>query len=178
MYDIMIVDDEENILKALKRIINHNKDWNVEIYTNAEEALSRIMDKKFDLYLSDYKMPNIDGISFLTAVKNIQPDSIRIILSGYTDLDALMGAINQAEIYRFITKPWNDAYLIKALEQALEYRNMLVENQRLADQVRNQKLLLDKQKQILEGYKSKHPDIFNVEWDFDGSIIINEDTDL
>ncbi|MCW8957055.1 MAG: response regulator [Gammaproteobacteria bacterium] len=172
MHEIMIVDDEENILKAIKRIISQSKKWNVETYTNAEEALQRILVKKFDLYLSDYKMPNIDGISFLTAVKSIQPDSIRLILSGYTDLDALMGAINQAEIFRFITKPWNDDYLIGSIEQALGYRDVLIENQRLADQVRKQQETLDKQKKIFEEYTQKHPEIFNVEWEDDGSISI------
>ncbi|MFW2372231.1 MAG: response regulator [Gammaproteobacteria bacterium] len=171
----MIVDDEENILKAIKRIIAHSKDWNVEAYTNAEDALSRVLDKKFDLYLSDYKMPNIDGITFLTAVKNIQPDSMRLILSGYADLDALMTAINQAEIFRFITKPWNDDYLLSSLEQALVYHDALMENKMLADQVRKQKKLLDKHNRILAEYKTKHPDIFTVEWADDGSISIDDE---
>lgn len=175
MHDLMLVDDEINILKALKRIITHSKDWNVEVFTNAEDALNRIMDKKFDLYLSDYKMPNIDGVTFLTSVKTLQPDSMRIILSGYTDLDALMGAINQAGIFRFITKPWNDDYLINSLEQALVYRDALLENQQLADQVRKQRLLLEQHNRIFEDYKTKHPDIFTVEWDNDGSIFIDDD---
>ena len=65
----MIVDDEENILKAIKRLINHSKDWHVEAYSNPEQALAKAMEKSFDLYLSDYKMPDIDGVTFLTAVK-------------------------------------------------------------------------------------------------------------
>jgi len=175
MHSILIVDDEENILKSIKRLITHKTDWSVETYTDAEAALSRVMDKSFDLYLSDYKMPDIDGVTFLTAVKNLQPDSMRLILSGYTDLDALMGAINQAEIFRFITKPWNDDYLLHSLEQALVYRDTLIENQQLADQVRKQKRLLDEHNRILEEYKSKHPDIFIVEWDDDGSISIDDE---
>jgi len=170
----MLVDDEENILKALRRILSSNKDWSVEIYTNAEEALQRVMEKEFDLYLSDYRMPEIDGISFLSGVKKLQPDSIRLILSGYTDIDSLMGAINQAEIFRFITKPWNDDYLINSIKQALSFRDTLLENQRLADTVRKQRSELNKQKYILEEYKSKHPNLFNIEWADDGSIIIDE----
>ncbi len=177
MYQIMLVDDEENILKALKRVLAVKKDWNIEAFTCAEEALARATKKTFDLYLSDYRMPKIDGISFLTATKSIHPNAMRIVLSGYTDYDALMGAINQAEIFRFITKPWNDEYLINAITQALTYKDTLIENQRLADQVRAQQVQLNKQKQIFEDYKSKHPDLFNVEWAADGSIIINDDTD-
>lgn len=174
MYEIMIVDDEENILNALKRIIRHNKDWNIETFSDAEKALSRVTEKNFDLYLSDYKMPGIDGITFLTAVKTIQPDSIRLILSGYTDLDALMAAINEAEIFRFLTKPWNDSYLIKSLDQALNYRNTLLENKRLADQVREQQKTIDGHKQLFMEYRKKHPDIFTVEWEDDGSIYIED----
>jgi len=174
MYEIMLLDDEENILKALKRTLSANKNWSVEIFTNGEEALQRVMKKQFDLYLSDYRMPEIDGISFLTGVKKLQPDSIRLILSGYTDLDALMGAINQAEIFRFITKPWNDDVLINSIKQALTYRDTLLENKRLADTVRKQQSELDKQKVIFEEYKTKHPDLFKVEWSDDGSIIIDE----
>lgn len=175
MYQIMLVDDEENILKALKRVLAAKKDWNIEAYTCAEEALARATKKTFDLYLSDYRMPKIDGISFLTATKSIHPNAMRIVLSGHTDYDALMGAINQAEIFRFITKPWNDDYLINAMTQALTYKDTLLENQRLADQVRAQQTELNKQRRIFEEYKSKHPDLFDVEWDSDGSIIINED---
>lgn len=170
----MLVDDEENILKALKRALSANKDWSIETFANGEEALQRAMKKQFDLYLSDYRMPKIDGVSFLTGVKKIQPDSIRLILSGYTDLDALMGAINQAEIFRFITKPWNDEVLISSIKQALSFRDTLLENKRLADTVRKQQSELDKQKYIFEEYKIKHPDLFNVEWAEDGSIIIDE----
>ncbi len=174
MYQIMLIDDEENILKALRRILSSNKDWSVEAFTNGEEALQRVMEKQFDLYLSDYRMPEIDGISFLAGVKKLQPDSMRLILSGYTDLDALMGAINHAEIFRFITKPWNDKFLINTIKQALKFRDTMLENQRLADTVRKQKSELDKQKHILEEYKIKHPNLFNIEWANDGSIIIDE----
>jgi len=176
MYDIMIVDDEENILKSLKRLIKHNRKWNVDVFTDAELALSSVMDNKYDLYLSDYKMPKMDGVTFLSSVKSIQPDSMRLILSGYTDLDALMGAINKAEIFRFITKPWNDNYLLNSIDQALSYRETFLENKMLADQVRKQKKILDKHKLILEKYKSKHPEIFKVNWDEDGAITISDDT--
>jgi two-component system, probable response regulator PhcQ len=177
MYQIMLVDDEENILKSLKRVLAKNKEWSIETFTNGQQALKRAMEKKFDLYLSDYRMPEMDGISFLTTVKEIQPDSMRLTLTGYTDIDALMGGINQAEIFRFITKPWNDEYLISTIKQALTFRDTILENQRLADTVRKQQSQLDKQKSILEEYKIKHPDLFNVEWEDDGSIILDE-TDL
>lgn len=176
MYQLMLVDDEENILKSLKRVLSVNKNWALETFTVPELALQRVMEKKFDLYLSDYRMPEIDGISFLTGVKKLQPDSIRLILSGYTDLNALMGAINQAEIFRFITKPWDDKLLISSIQEALTYRDVMMENKSLADKVRKQQTELDIQKGVLEKYKAKHPELFNVNWAEDGTIILN-DTD-
>ena len=174
MYKIMVVDDEENILKVIRRSLAKFKDWQVDIFSEPEIALQNAMKKQYDLYISDYRMPKMDGISFLKNVKLMQPDSMRMVLSGYTDLEALMGSINEAEIFRFITKPWDDEYLLMSIEQALSYRDAFIENKRLASQVKSQRAELDKQKRLLEEYKDKHPDIFNVEWADDGSIILDE----
>lgn len=173
MHKIMIVDDEENILKALKRTLRINKNWTVTTFNHAEEALHCAMNNEFDLFISDYRMPEIDGVDFLTAVKKLQPDAIRIILSGYTELDALMGAINHAEIFRFITKPCDEELLIHTIEQALAYKDILVENKQLADQVRQQQKKLEKQKQQLNEYEKQHPDLLHVDWAEDGTIILD-----
>ena len=175
MYQIMLVDDEENILKALKRVLNKNSEFEVETFVKPEDALIRARTKKFDLFLSDFRMPVMDGVKFLTEMKILQPESMRLILSGYTDLDALMGAINEAEIFRFITKPWQDYELVSTLKQALQFKDILVENQRLADQVRYQQTELEKQKQVLDSYVNKHPELFKVNWAEDGSIVLDED---
>lgn len=174
MYRIMLVDDEENILKALKRTMGQHKEWEIETYVKPADALKRAMTANFDLFLSDFRMPEMDGVKFLTEVKNLQPESMRLILSGYTDLEALMGAINEAQIYRFITKPWEDFDLISTVKQALGFRDMQVENRRLADQVREQQEELDKQNYVLEKYRERHPDLFIVNRAPDGSIILNE----
>lgn len=153
MYRLMLVDDEENILRALQRTFRNQKDWEVETYCDAREALRRAKTANFDLFLSDYRMPEIDGVEFLTEVKNLQPEAMRFILSGHTDLHALLGAINQAEIYRFITKPWGDYEMIVILQQALEYRDMRIENHYLANQVREQQEELGRQKGLLDRLK-------------------------
>ena len=156
MYRIMLVDDEENILKSLKRTMGKHKEWEIEIYVKPADALKRAMTSNFDLFLSDFRMPEMDGVKFLTEVKNLQPESMRLILSGYTDLEALMGAINEAQIYRFITKPWQDFDLIATVKQALGFRDMQVENRRLADQVREQQEELNKQNHVLETRSEEH----------------------
>ncbi len=149
MYRIMIVDDEENILRALKRALDHQFDWSIETYNQPAEALKRAQTTAFDLFLSDYRMPEMDGVQLLTKIKQLQPEAMRLILSGHTDITALTSAINQAEIYRFISKPWEDYDLITTLLQALIHRDILTENRRLADQVREQQRELDKRKQAL-----------------------------
>lgn len=175
MHTIMLVDDEENILKALNRALGRQSDLSIETYVSPSEALKRARTTNFDLFLSDYRMPGMDGVAFLTEIKDLQPESMRMIISGYTDLSALMGAINQAEIYRFITKPWQDYELIATIMQALQYRDMLLENRLLADQVREQQKELDKRKSVLDRYKEEHPELFVVEWSADGSILLDSE---
>lgn len=144
MYRIMIVDDEENVLKALKRLLKSAPCYHegiaypleVEVYTSPLEALEQVKKESYALVLADYRMPELDGAEFLKQVRELQSDSVRMILSGYADLNGLMKAINDARIARFIAKPWNDYELISAIGQGLAYRDMTLENQRLADECR------------------------------------------
>jgi DNA-binding NtrC family response regulator len=175
MYRILIVDDEESIVNALKRCLRKVADWEIEIFTSGSEALRRAEGTSFDLFISDFRMPEMNGVEFLSKVKKIQPNSARIILSGYTDLEALVGAINEAEIFRFINKPWNDYELILTIEQALKYKDMLTENLYLANQVREQKTKLDTNEELLTKLEKQNPGITQVNWSDDGSITIEED---
>ena len=170
MYSILIVDDEENIVNALKRSLRKVPEWEVETFTSSVEALNYAKSFSFDLFVSDFRMPEMDGVEFLTKIKEIQPDSARIILSGYTDFDGLIGAINQAEIFRFITKPWNDYELILTIDQALKYKNILIENKNLEKELREQKEKLNITNNILAKLEQQTPGITNVNWSTDGSI--------
>lgn len=175
MYRILILDDEENIINALKRCLRKITDWEIETFTSGAEALQRAEASSFDLFVSDFRMPEMNGVEFLSAVKKIQPNAARIILSGYTDLEALVGAINEAEIFRFINKPWNDYELILTLEQALKYKDMLTENLYLANQVREQNARLNENKKLFTKLEEQSPGITQVNWAEDGSIVVNDD---
>lgn len=175
MYRIMIVDDEPNILNSLKRVLKKVEDWDIETYDSVAEALKRAQTTNFELVISDYRMPEMDGVAFLNEIRNIQPEAMRIILSGFTELQVLLAAINEAEIFRYICKPWEDHDLISTMKQALEHREVLVENRRLADQVRQQEEELRNRKTALEVLAEKHPVLVEVEWGADGSIIIDPD---
>lgn len=174
MSRIMLVDDEPQVLKSLERILRRS-DHEVEMYQDPRQALQRFHTATFDLVVSDYRMPGLDGVEFLKEVKRLQPDVMRLILSAYGDLDALISAINEAEIYRFISKPWNDMELMLAIDKALEHRRILVENRRLAETVRRQHEQLNRQEQALTELEQKHPEIAKVMWGPDGSVILDSE---
>lgn len=182
MHRIMLVDDEQNILSALRRLFvspslqdTGSPKFQVETFTSPQQALRRAEDGVvFDLVISDYRMPEMDGVAFLKAFRQIQPHAERLILSGYADLEALVGAINEAQIFRFISKPWHDYELKAAVAQALAHRNLLRDNQQLADQVRLQVGVISKQEMALRRLEEESPGITKVHWGEDGSVIFDE----
>ena len=174
MYRILILDDEENIVNALKRSLRKVADWEVETFISGAEAVRRAEASSFDLFISDYRMPEMNGVEFLSKIKRIQPNAARMILSGFRDLEALVGAINEAEIFRFLNKPWNDYELILTIEQALIYKNMLSENLYLANQVREQNEQLNKHERLLAKLENDSPGITQVNWSNDGAIEIDD----
>lgn len=174
MHQLMIVDDEKNVLSALQRVCREQKQWEIEIYSDPQLALKRAQTANFDLFLSDYRMPQMNGVQFLCEVKELQPDAMRLILSGQTDREGLLNAINEAAIYRFIDKPWQEQDLLAILHQALDYHDVFLENRILANQVREQQKELDQRKLALEKYKIQHPDLFKIAWAEDGSIVLDD----
>ncbi|MGR9046444.1 MAG: response regulator [Gammaproteobacteria bacterium] len=168
---ILLVDDEVNVLRSLSRLL---RDYSLTLATSGEEALLLAQDVIFDLVISDYRMPGIDGVTFLTKFRQIQPDSIRMVLTGYADLDGMNQAINDAEVFRFINKPWNNVEISQAVEKGLEHKRILQENRALAEQVRRQQALLNEQEAILRALEEEEPGITHVNWAADGSIILDE----
>lgn len=174
MNRIMVVDDEDNILRALRRVLSSN-DQDVELFSNPHEALRRVQVAIFDLIISDYRMPDMDGVHFLCEVKKLQPESMRIIISGHADMQGLLGAINEAEIFRFVRKPWDDYDLQATVQNALLHRSVLVENRRLADQVRRQREILHRQSAAIRKLETQYPGLTKVNWGVDGSVVMEED---
>lgn len=122
-------------------------------------------------------MPGINGVDFLILFKRIQPDAIRIVLSGLADLEGLQHAINEAEVFLFINKPWSDLEIIHVVRNGLSHRQILLENRALANKVREQQKLLDEKEAIIKALEAEEPGITQVDWAEDGSIIL-EDQDL
>lgn len=137
---ILVVDDEPGIVNAVRRELSTppfgRHRYEVETFNNPLEALERARVQEFEAVLSDYRMPEMNGLEFLRALAKIQPDCARIVLSGQTDLESLIRMINETHIYRFIPKPWSSYFLKSSLAQAIDLRQANVENRRLAKLLR------------------------------------------
>ncbi|MBI5848954.1 MAG: HD domain-containing protein [Nitrospirae bacterium] len=129
---ILFVDDEENVLRALKRLF---LDEPYEFYTalSGREALAVMKEHGFAVIVSDQRMPEMSGSEFLGLAREIQPEAIRLVLTGYADVNAAINAINQGGAYRYITKPWNDADLVLLIRDAAETYRLKQENKYLTD---------------------------------------------
>ncbi len=137
MAHIMLVDDEPSVTEALKRSIKKaHKDWEVDTFSDPEVALTQLRSKSYHVIISDYKMGAVNGVTFLSESKIFQKKAKRIILSGQQDTEALISAINSAEIYRYLCKPVESSEIILAIEHALLYQNIENENEHLIDKVR------------------------------------------
>jgi two-component system, probable response regulator PhcQ len=183
MNRILILDDEEPILRSLRRLLKavpcRSGDvtfpLETELFSDAQAALERARHYCFDLFLTDYRMPKMDGIEFLRRAKEIQPDSARLILSGYADLNALMRAVNEVGVDRFIAKPWNDYELVTAIAQSLSSRALMLENRRLADLARLSAGSLSAEELERKRLEAIEPGITHVNWGPDGSVILDPD---
>jgi len=126
MYRVLLVDDEPNILSALRRCLAmidvrqlDGEALQFEIFTSPEAAIQRSDEQDFDLVISDYRMPSMNGVEFLARLMEIQPAAPRVIISGYADRNAIIAAINEVHLTRFIEKPWNDQELRHAVVSIL-----------------------------------------------------------
>jgi diguanylate cyclase (GGDEF)-like protein/PAS domain S-box-containing protein len=139
---LLLVDDEPNILASLKRLFR--RDGHVILTANSgAQGLELLSRQKVDLIISDQRMPGMTGVEFLRAAKALYPDTIRIVLSGYTELQSVTDAINEGAVYRFLTKPWEDEPLREHINKAFEYKELLEENRQLDIKIRttNQELI-------------------------------------
>ena len=134
---ILIVDDEENILKTLERLLE-DEGYRVFFADRGLKGLEIIKHEDIHLVISDHKMPGMDGIKFLYEVKKISPDTIRIMLTGFADVDIAIKAINEGEVYRFIPKPWNNVELLSTVKQGIEYYNLQKKLDRLNKLIQSQ----------------------------------------
>ena len=122
MTRILIVDDDRNVLNGVLRILSEDRTLEIKTCTSTDAALASVMETRYDIVISDYRMPGCDGISFLKNVKALQPRAVRIVLSGYCDKTSLYCAINEVQAHRYIEKPCDATALRAVITQVLQER--------------------------------------------------------
>lgn len=127
---LLLVDDEENILASLRRLLRRDG-YRILTAGGGAEGLEVIANNDVDVIVSDQRMPNMTGTEFLRKVKAERPDTVRIVLSGYTELQSITDAINEGSIYKFLTKPWDDEQLRANIAEAFHHKKLSDENERL-----------------------------------------------
>ncbi len=139
---VLFIDDEVSILSALKRSLR-NQFIDVSTTDSYLEALELVKQNDFSVVISDQRMPGMDGSELLEKIKELSPDSIRILLTGFADIHAAVEAINRGFIYKFIAKPWDDQNLFEVVQDAVERYELISENRRLQAMTKqlNQSLL-------------------------------------
>ena len=128
-YKILIVDDEPDNLQLLYRTLR--RDYEVTKAQGPLEALEILKETPFNCILSDHKMPDMDGVEFLKRTYDMYPDTIRLLVTAYSDVEILMNAINYAKIYRYIKKPYSPEELLHIVQLALEYYQLKEDNKKL-----------------------------------------------
>lgn len=146
---VLFVDDEVNILKAIQRLLRHEP-MRVLTATNPLEALEIMRKTPAQVVVTDQHMPDMSGVEFLSAVRDQHADVIRMMLTGYTEMNIAVEAINKGEIYRLITKPWNDDELRATLRQAFDHYDLKSEIKRLNTISREQNFKLHDMNRNLE----------------------------
>lgn len=141
-HSLLIIDDEVEITKSLYR--QFRRKYNVHIATSADEALPIMEKERIQVVLSDQRMPGMTGIDFFAKIKDKYPDALKLILTGYSDIEAVIGAINEGQIFRYLTKPWNNVELGLAIDEAFEKYELITNNRKLMNQLQEANLLLEK----------------------------------
>lgn len=164
-FKILLVDDSPNVLKALQRA------FRAEGYTmltaeSAQEAMAVLEKEAVDVIISDENMPGISGTELLRLVKERYPDTVRIMLTGLTDIEVAKNAINNGEIYRFFNKPWDDFELLISVRHALQQKTVERENARL-------KSIVKTQEETFKQLEEQYPGITQKRVAEDGAIIID-----
>ena len=147
---VLFLDDEPNILKAIQRLLR-NEPMRVLTATDPNEALDILRETPTQVVVTDQRMPSMSGVDFLSAVRDQHADVVRIMLTGYTEMNIAVEAINKGEIYRLITKPWNDDELRSTLRQAFDHHDLKTEIKSLNTVAREQNFKLQDMNRNLEG---------------------------
>lgn len=175
MKRIMLVDDEKNVLQALKRSmrkISQEQELVLELHSSAFAAVKRLSEASYHMVISDYHMPEMSGVELLKIAKRLQPNAIRLMLSASAEFKTVLGAMNEAEVFRYIEKPWDDKALEEIVHLGLIKCDKNYTEQTVLDEARLQRKELTTQELEEKRLEKEEPGITKVKRGPDGSILL------
>ncbi len=131
--NILYVDDEKSNLMAFKA--SYRREFNIFIAESPSEGKEVLLNNPIEIILTDQRMPEMTGVEFLESVIKTHPEPIRILVTGYSDIDAVIAAVNKGSIYKYISKPWDNNFMKMVLNQAHEVFSLRQENKILTEQL-------------------------------------------
>jgi two-component system probable response regulator PhcQ len=164
---VLLVDDEPSIRETLTRTLRREP-YEIVDAASGQEALRTLASKRVDVVVADERMPGMTGTELLSRIRESYPDVMRIMLTGHASLDAAIRAINEGEVYRFLTKPCNPADLAMTIRRAIQHKELFAETQRLLKTVKHQAA-------VIEEIERANPGITQVRTTSDGAIVIDDD---
>lgn len=172
---VALVDDDPGVLAALHRLLRRGlvappRGIVVLCHTDPLQALRRLAEQRLDLVVCDYRMPGLDGVQLLARLAATHPDTARVLLTGSPDLDAVLGAVNDAGAARVLLKPWDPAALLTALRQCLAARDERLAERRLAEQALQSHGALSAQELERRRLETLWPGITQAQWTSDGAV--------
>jgi DNA-binding NtrC family response regulator len=178
MRRILILDDEPAVVNALRRTLRlaFPKDAvAIETFDEPEAAVLRAGEQEFDVVISDFRMPGLNGADVLQLVKGLQPDATRIVVSATTEVADIMAAVNRAEVFRYMTKPWDRDELIATVREAFQRRDSQAQSrlgqpEPQAPEAQAGRQELTPHQRELQQLEQEEPGITQVNWDEHGNI--------
>jgi signal transduction histidine kinase len=146
-HTILVVDDEPDVVKSVQDLLRY--DYKVLGATRAREAIKLMQDNEIAVVMSDQRMPEMSGVEFLRRARTDHPDAVRLLITGYADIRAVIDAINEGNVYRYITKPWDPDELQTVIREAIERYDLLVERKRLIGELNRKNAELQKANEAL-----------------------------
>lgn len=174
MKRILLVDDEAHVLAALKRVLRPlvAGEAVLELFTDPNQALQRAREYPVDVVLSDYRMPQMNGVEFLRRVRDLQPHAVRMILSASSEFSAILSAVNEVEIYRYLAKPWSADDIVAQVRGALDRAEQTRIDRQLADAMRLRNGEISAAEQERRRLEDLEPGITRVEWGPNGEVLM------
>ncbi len=164
MRRILILDDEPSVLSALRRTLRAafpSDDVVIEAFDEPESAVLRAGEQDFDVVISDYRMPGLNGADVLQLMKGLQPEAVRIVVSATTEILEVADAVNRAEVFRYLAKPWQQEELVATVREGFARRDRLAPPRPAP---------ASGQDDVLRRLEQDEPGITRVDWDEDGNI--------